>query len=157
VNQLLTSIDGLEAMERVVVLAATNRPDIVDEALLRTGRFDRLLFVGPPSAEGRREILKVHTKMMPLADDVDLEEIAARTDGFVGSDLATLCREAGVRALRESMNARKVTNAHFESAIKGIHPSCDAESLKAFEEFGRVLQRERTPKRREEAVGAIYR
>ena len=156
VNQLLTSIDGLEALERVLVLAATNRPDILDEALLRTGRFDRLLYVEPPSLAGRLEILKVHSRAMPL-DDVDLMEIAQRTEGYVGSDLAALCREAGLMAIRQSLNAKRVTMEHFEQAFKAIHPSCDPETIRFYEEFARRIMQERTPRKREEALQGIYR
>ncbi|MGP8074580.1 MAG: CDC48 family AAA ATPase [Thermoplasmata archaeon] len=157
VNQLLTSIDGLESLERVLVIAATNRPDIIDEALLRTGRFDRLLFVEPPDVAGRIEILRVHTSKMPLADDVDLALLAAHTEGYVGSDLAALCREAGLTAIRENLKASKVTRAHFEAALKQVRPSCDPETLRFYEEFEKHLFRERVSRRKEEPVGAIYR
>jgi transitional endoplasmic reticulum ATPase len=157
VNQLLTSIDGLETLERVLVIAATNRPDIVDEALLRTGRFDRLLYVEPPNVAGRLEILKVHTARMPLAEDVDLDAIAVRTEGFVGSDLAALCREAGLTAIRENLKASKVTAAHFTAALATVRSSVDPESLKFYEDFEKRLQRDRTARRREEPVQAIYR
>ncbi len=157
VNQLLTSIDGLESLERVLVIAATNRPDIVDEALLRTGRFDRLLYVEPPTMAGRLEILTVHTRKMPLADEVDLENLAVRTEGYVGSDLAALCREAGLTAIRENLKANRVTRAHFEAALKQVHASCDPESLKFYEEFEKRLAGERIARRREEPVEAIYR
>jgi len=157
VNQLLTSIDGLESLERVLVIAATNRPDIVDEALLRTGRFDRLLYVEPPTVAGRLEILKVHTKSMPLAEDVDLDALATKTDGYVGSDIAALCREAGLTAIRENIKAAKVTRAHFEAALKQVRPSIDAEGLKFYAEFERHLLRERVAPRRDEPVEAIYR
>jgi len=156
VNQLLTSIDGLETLERVLVIAATNRPDIVDEALLRTGRFDRLLYVEPPDVAGRLEILTVHTARMPLADDVDLAQFAARTEGFVGSDLAALCREAGLAAIRENLKASKVTFAHFDGALKQVRASCDPETLRFYEEFEKHLVRERAGRRREERVEAIY-
>jgi transitional endoplasmic reticulum ATPase len=157
VNQLLTSIDGLESLERVLVIAATNRPDIVDEALLRTGRFDRLLYVEPPTLAGRLEILKVHTRSMPLADDVSLDDLATRTEGYVGSDIAALCREAGLTAIRENVKASKVTRAHFDAALKQVRPSVDAEAIKFYEEFERHLFRERVSRRREEPVEAIYR
>jgi len=157
VNQLLTSIDGLESLERVVVLAATNRPDILDEALLRTGRFDRLVYVEPPNVEGRLEILKVHSRRMPLDEDVSLPELAQRTEGYVGSDLAALCREAGLVAIRENLKASKVTMAHFDEALKLTHASCDAEMLRFYEEFQKQLLKERVGKRREETVQAIYR
>ncbi len=155
-NQLLTSIDGLESLERVLVLAATNRPDILDEALLRTGRFDRLLYVEPPNYDGRLEILKVHTRKMPL-EDVSLIELAQRTDGFVGSDLAALCREAGLVAIRENLKATKVTMSHFDDALKLTHASVDPDSLKFYEEFARTMNRIRVVKKRDEMVQAIYR
>jgi len=139
------------------VIAATNRPDIVDEALLRTGRFDRLLYVEPPTVAGRLEILKVHTRSMPLAEDVDLNALAAKTDGYVGSDIAALCREAGLTAIRENIKASKVTRTHFETALKQVRPSIDAEGLKFYSEFERHLQRERVAPRRDEPAGAIYR
>jgi transitional endoplasmic reticulum ATPase len=157
VNQLLTSIDGLETLERVLVIAATNRPDIIDEALLRTGRFDRMLYVEPPNVAGRAEILKVHTRKMPLADDVDLNELAERTEGYVGSDLAALCREAGLTAIRESLRSSKVTRAHFDAAMKTVRASLDPEILRFYEEFEKHLLRERVARRREDAGTAIYR
>jgi len=157
VNQLLTSIDGLESLERVLVIAATNRPDIVDEALLRTGRFDRMLYVEPPNVAGRLEILKVHTKSMPLAEDVNLNDLAAKTDGYVGSDLAALCREAGLTAIRENLKASKVTKAHFEAALKQVRPSIDAEGLKFYQDFEHHLLRDRVARPRDEPIEGIYR
>jgi transitional endoplasmic reticulum ATPase len=155
VNQLLTSIDGLESLDRVVVLAATNRPDILDEALLRTGRFDRLLYVEPPTAAGRLEILKVHSRKMPL-DGVRLQELADRTEGYVGSDLAALCREAALCAIRENPKATKVTMAQFEEALKLSHPSVDPDALKFYEDFARQLSRERLGRRKGEGPQGIY-
>ncbi|MGI0140248.1 MAG: CDC48 family AAA ATPase [Thermoplasmata archaeon] len=157
VNQLLTSIDGLESLDRVLVIAATNRPDILDEALLRNGRFDHWLYVEPPNVAGRLEILKVHSRLMPLTQEVNLAEIAARTDGLVGSDLAALCREAGMNAIRENPKATKVTMTQFEAAMRQVHSSCDAESLKFYEEFQKHGLRERVGRRREEPMTAIYR
>jgi transitional endoplasmic reticulum ATPase len=101
VNQLLTSMDGLRNLDGVVVIAATNRPDTLDTALLRPGRFDRLILVPLPNREIRLEILKIHTRGMPLAG-VDLEEISRRTEGFVGADIESLCMEAGLCALRRA-------------------------------------------------------
>ena len=157
VNQLLTSIDGLESLERVLVLAATNRPDILDEALLRTGRFDRLLYVEPPNVAGRLEILKVHSRKMPLAEDVSLTELAQRTEGFVGSDIAALCREAGLVAIRENVKASRVTMAHFDEAFRLTHASGDPDTLRFYEEFQKQLARDRVGRKREEPVQAIYR
>jgi transitional endoplasmic reticulum ATPase len=156
VNQLLTSIDGLESLERVLVLAATNRPDIIDEALLRTGRFDRLLYVEPPNVAGRLEILKVHSRKMPL-EDVSLSELAQRTEGYVGSDLAALCREAGLVAIRENIKAQKVQMAHFDEALKLTHASCSPETLKFYEDFQKHLSRERVGGKPQESATAIYR
>ncbi|HLN51749.1 MAG TPA: hypothetical protein VK455_06830 [Thermoplasmata archaeon] len=94
---------------------------------------------------------------MPLADDVDLALLAAHTEGYVGSDLAALCREAGLTAIRENLKASKVTRAHFEAALKQVRPSCDPETLRFYEEFEKHLFRERVSRRKEEPVGAIYR
>ncbi len=103
VNQLLSEIDGMESLDEVVVIGATNRPDILDPALLRPGRFDEILFVPPPDEEARYEILKIHTRNMPLAGDVDLRELAKRTEGYTGADIEAMCMEAGLAALRENL------------------------------------------------------
>ncbi len=102
VNQLLTEMDGLEELADVVVIAATNRPDILDPALLRPGRFDRKIYVPPPNKKARLEIFKVHTRGMPLADDVDLEELAEKTEYYTGADIEAVCREAAILAMREA-------------------------------------------------------
>ena len=117
VNQLLTSIDGLESMEGVVVIGATNRPDIIDPGLLRPGRFDRLLLIPAPDRESRLEILKIHTKDMPLSKDVSLEDFADKTVGYSGADIDALCREAAMIALRDDITAKEVRKLHFERAI----------------------------------------
>ena len=90
ISQLLTELDGLEILTNVIVIAATNRPDIIDPALLRPGRFDRLLYVPPPDRDSRVQIIKIHTKKKPLADDIDIEELANHTDGYTGADIASL-------------------------------------------------------------------
>ncbi|HEC89710.1 MAG TPA: AAA family ATPase, partial [Thermoplasmatales archaeon] len=118
VNQLLTSIDGLESMEGVVVIGATNRPDIIDPSLLRPGRFDRLLLIPAPDFKARVEIFKIHTRNMPLADDVSLEELAKETESFSGADIEAFCREAAMIALRKDRSAKKVTKKHFEKAME---------------------------------------
>ncbi|MBC7119505.1 MAG: AAA family ATPase, partial [Methanobacteriaceae archaeon] len=122
VNQLLTEIDGLEELQDVVVIAATNRPDILDPALLRPGRFDRHVKVEDPDKEARLAIFKVHTKNMPLADDVDLDELAEMTEGYVGADIEAICREAAMLTLREDMNAKEVPMKNFKKAMKKIKP-----------------------------------
>ncbi len=116
VNQLLTSMDGLEDLENVMVIAATNRPDIVDPALLRPGRFDKLILIPVPDEASRMKILQVHTKDMPL-EKVDLAAISKKLEGYVGADIENLCREAGLAALRKSKTAAKVTSEHFEEAL----------------------------------------
>jgi transitional endoplasmic reticulum ATPase len=133
VSQLLTELDGLEELEDVVVIAATNRPDLIDDALTRAGRIERKIAVGEPDEETRREILEIHTRNRPLADDVDLSQFAAETDGLVGADLAALCREAARTAVREHVRAQSegeptdvedivLTQAQFEAALDEIRP-----------------------------------
>ncbi|KAG6512422.1 hypothetical protein ZIOFF_030533 [Zingiber officinale] len=120
---LLTEMDGLEEATGIVVLAATNRPDAIDAALLRPGRFDSVLYVPPPDAEGRHEILRIHTKQMKLGEDVDLQKIAECTDLFTGADLEGLCREAGIAALREDKSTEFVSDRHFQIARDALRPS----------------------------------
>ncbi len=139
VNQLLTSIDGLEQLNDVVVIGATNRPDIIDPSLLRPGRFDELILVGPPDKEARKEIFKIHTRNMPLADDVDLDELAELTEGYAGADIEGICREAGMIALREDMNASVVKMEHFIKALKEVHPSIDEEMMDYYREMEKKL------------------
>lgn len=121
VSQLLTEMDGLRPLHNVVVIAATNRPDILDPALLRAGRFDKIIYVPPPDLEGRYEIFKVHTRKMPLADDVDLWELARRTEFYTGADIENVVREAGLEAIKEGSD--RVRMAHFERALSRIMPS----------------------------------
>jgi transitional endoplasmic reticulum ATPase len=138
VNQLLTSLDGLERMEQVVVLAATNRPDMIDPALLRPGRFDRMLLVPAPDRAARLAILKVHTKDMPL-EGVDIEALAGRMEGYVGADIEAVVREAALSAMREDPEAKKVLGAHFEKALTAIRPSADEKTMKYYADLGREL------------------
>jgi transitional endoplasmic reticulum ATPase len=121
VNQLLSEMDGIEKLDKVIVIAATNRPDILDSALLRPGRFDSIVKIPMPSKEERFEILKVHTREMPLADGVDLEKIAEETKDYSGADIAALAKEAGMNAIRESLEADTVTQAHFDAALKKVN------------------------------------
>ncbi len=116
-------MDGLEALKDVVVVAATNRPDIMDPALIRSGRFDRAVFIGPPSGDGRIEILKIHIENIPLSDDVDIGEIAKSTDGYVGADLEAVCREAVMAAMREDFDTSNVSMKHFSAALKKVRPA----------------------------------
>ena len=123
VNQLLTSIDGLESMEGVVVIGATNKPDMLDPALLRPGRFDRLLLTPAPDKKSRIAIFGIHTKRIPLARDISLEKLAEETEGYSGADIEGLCREAAMLALRENIKSSEVNKSHFERAKKNIPAS----------------------------------
>jgi len=135
VAQLLAEMDGVKALENVVVIAATNRPDLVDPALLRPGRFDRIIYVPPPDFRARLEILLIHTRSTPLAKDVDLEELARRTEGYSGADLELLVREATFLALREDINAKEVAMRHFEAALNKVKPSITSDMLKFYENW----------------------
>ncbi|RJX44762.1 ATPase [Halonotius aquaticus] len=123
VNQLLTELDGLEEMGDVMVIGATNRPDMIDPALLRSGRFDRLVKIGQPDEEGREQILKIHTDDTPLSPDVSLREIAEITDGYVGSDLESIARESAIEALRDDDDATEVEMQHFRQALESVRPT----------------------------------
>jgi len=143
ISQLLTEMDGLVALENVVVIGATNRPDIIDPAVLRPGRMDRIIYVPPPDEEARFQILKIHTRNMPLAEDVDLREIAKRTEGYSGADLETVCREAAMNALRKDINAKHVTKEDFEEALKKVGPSLTPEMIKWYEDLAKTFQKMR--------------
>jgi transitional endoplasmic reticulum ATPase len=153
ISQLLTELDGLEVLTNVIVIAATNRPDIIDPALLRPGRFDRLLYVPPPNRDSRIQIIKIHTRKKPLAEDVTIEELADHTDGYTGADIASLSSAAVMLALREHVSKYpdpkesdkhvqelRIHMYHFEEAMKKIRP-LSTQELKMYkrisEEFGR--------------------
>ena len=135
ISQLLTELDGLELLTNVMVIGATNRPDIINAALLRPGRFDRLLYVPPPDRDSRIQIIKIHTKKKPLDEDVNLEELAKHTDGYTGADITSLSSAAVMLALREHISKYqdpkeadkhvqdlKIHMHHFEEAMKKIRP-----------------------------------
>src|SRR5690606_34573134 len=138
VSQLLTLMDGIKSRGRLVVIGATNRPNAIDPALRRPRRFDREIEIGIPDEQGRLEILQIHTRGMPLTEDVDLAAIARVTHGFVGADLEALSKEAAMRSLRrilpeinleepkipaEILNKIKVTRQNFEEALRDVQPS----------------------------------
>jgi transitional endoplasmic reticulum ATPase len=139
VNQLLTSIDGLESMEGVVVIGATNRPDIIDQSLLRPGRFDRLIITPSPDVSAREEIFKIHTKDMPLDSHVSLIELAEFTEGYSGADIEALCREAAMIALRDNLKVKKITNDHFTKALEIVRASLTDDVLKYYENVSKEL------------------
>ncbi|MBB3542243.1 MULTISPECIES: CDC48 family AAA ATPase [unclassified Rhizobium] len=142
VNTLLAEMDGLEDMQGVVVMAATNRPNLLDPALLRPGRFDELVYVPVPDAKARRKILGIHTKKMPLAGDIDLDDLAEKTERFTGADLEDLTRRAGLIALRQSLDASTVTNEDFTRALQEVRPSVTPEMEREYEEMLRTLRQE---------------
>jgi transitional endoplasmic reticulum ATPase len=134
ISQLLTEMDGLESLHNVVVIAATNRPDMIDPALLRPGRFDRLVHISMPDLEGRKKILGIHMKKKPLAEDVDIADIAKRTEGYSGADLSALANEAVMLAIRgivakggdlsqESLQREKVSMKNFLDAMEKVRPT----------------------------------
>jgi len=122
VNQLLTEVDGLEDLHDIVIIAATNRPDILDTALLRPGRFDRIILAPVPDLDARKAIFKVHTKGMPLKK-VDTDDLAKKTENYVGADIEAICREAAILALREDIKSKDISMKHFEKALEKVRPS----------------------------------
>ncbi len=140
VNQLLTELDGMQELRDVIVIAATNRPDIIDPALLRPGRFDRLIYVPHPDTETRYKILLAHTKNVPLAKDVDLKEIAKLTENYSGADLAAVVKEAVMIALREDINAKEVKMKHFEKALEEVKASLTPEIIEYYEKLREKLR-----------------
>ena len=125
-------MDGLEELRAVVVIGATNRPDIIDPALLRPGRFDELILVPVPDEGARRKIFKVHTGHMALAIDVDLEKLVSVTDQYTGVDIAAVCKKTGRNALREDLHAKEIKQKHFTQAIEETGPSVTPNTMKYY-------------------------
>jgi transitional endoplasmic reticulum ATPase len=144
VNTILSEMDGLEELQNVVVIGATNRPTLIDPALLRPGRFDELIYVGVPDTAGRRRILAIHTEGMPLSPDVNLESLAQRTERFTGADLEDLVRRAGLTALRRGIETGSVTMADFEAALIETRASVTPEMLEEYERIQETLKSEAT-------------
>jgi len=141
VNQLLNEMDGLEELHGVVVIGATNRPDIIDPALLRPGRFDELILAPVPDQESRRKIFEVHLKKAPLADDINIDELIGQTDQYTGADIAAVVRKAGRLALREDMGAKKISQSHFLAALQEIGPSVTPDTMKYYSLMGKELRK----------------
>ncbi len=141
VNQLLTELDGIEPLKNVIVIGATNRVDKVDSAILRTGRFDNIVFVPPPDEDGRREILKVYMNKMPIEGNKEelINFLVKKTEGYVGSDIERLAKEAGMNALRSNISASNVTKEDFEKALDLVRPSLTPEDAKKYEEMAKKL------------------
>jgi transitional endoplasmic reticulum ATPase len=143
ISQLLTEIDGIESLQNVLVIAATNRPDILDPAVMRPGRFDRLIYVPSPDVESLKEIFRIHMHSMPLSRDVILEELARRAQGYSGADVEAICREAAMNALRIDVNATEVSRRDFDEAMERVGPSITSEDDAWYQKFSKRLRRER--------------
>ena len=157
VSQMLTELSGLEELHDVVVIAATNRPDMLDPALLRPGRFDRQILVPAPDEKTRLKILEIKTKNMPIKG-VNLKKLAKETEGYSGADLDSLCREAAIYALRENKNAKEVTAKHFEKALKEVKSSLNENIIKFYEMFDertkkKIMKEEKTSEKELGYVG----
>lgn len=153
VSMILTEMSGLEDLHNVVVIAATNRPDIIDPALLRPGRYDRQILVPAPEAKARKMIFKIHTKGMPLSKDVDIDTLVKQTEGFSGADIESLCREAGLYALRDNIKANQVGKKHFEAAFKKARPSIDADMNKFYDKIADTMKTDIQPQKEMSYVG----
>ena len=151
-SQFLTELDGLEVNKDIVVIAATNRPDILDPALIRPGRIDRMLLVPAPDVKGTAEILKIFTKEMPLANNVSVENLNKMVGGFSGADIETFCREAAMIALRENIRARKVSEVHFKEARKIVNLSITPEIIEWYNKYGERLKRRRIEDSKEDRL-----
>ncbi|MFA6673415.1 MAG: AAA family ATPase [Methanoculleus sp.] len=174
VSQILTELDGLEELNNVVVLGATNRPDMLDEALLRPGRFDRIIYVPPPDREGRKKIFEVYLRNREiLASDVNIEELVDRTEGYVGADIEALVREAKISAMREFIAAMgkkseeernqaignvRITGKHFEDALSRVRGTLDIDRLEENERHSwEILYNQEQRSALEDAVSTINR
>jgi transitional endoplasmic reticulum ATPase len=147
ISQLLTELDGIETLQNVLVIAATNRPDILDPAVMRPGRFDRLIYVPSPDFDSLKEIFKIHAGSMPLSKDVSLDELARKAQGHSGADIEAICREAAMNALREDVDATEVSRRDFDEAMERVGPSIAPEDDAWYQKFSKRLRRERTAAR----------
>ncbi len=150
VNQLLTEMDGLQQLNDVIVIAATNRPDMMDTALLRPGRFDRIVLAGVPTKKARNAIFEVHTKNMPLAKDVKIDFLVEQTEGYVGADIESVCREAAMIELRHSLKSKEITKKSFEDALKKVRPSASKEIQEAYAELQNKFSKARAEQFKED-------
>jgi len=145
ISQLLTEMDGIEALVNVVVIAASNRPDMIDPAILRPGRFDRLIFVPAPDHATRLQILKIHTRNMPLAEGVDVDQITRQAAGYSGADMEAVCREAGLISLRRDIETKSVTMEDFRNALERVKPSMTSEMENWYQGFTKRFKKTRAP------------
>jgi transitional endoplasmic reticulum ATPase len=145
ISQLLTEMDGIVTLQDIVVIAATNRPDMVDPAVLRPGRFDRLIYVPEPDEKSRLQIFKIYTKDMPLTKDVDVNQLSIMTKYYSGADIESLCREAAMHALRRDVKAREVTMKDFQDAMKELGPSVTPDMEKWYKSFVQQIRQVQKP------------
>lgn len=132
---LLNELDGIEVLNDVLVLGATNRPEMIDKALIRPGRMDRLIYIAPPDLAARKEILEIAARGMPLAADVNLQEMATRVDGYSGAEVSLIPREAGLVALSEDIHSEEVASRHFEAALRKVKPRISRQMILGYEGF----------------------
>jgi len=133
-NQILAEMDGIEDLSNVIVVGATNRPDMLDSALMRPGRFDRIVYVNVPGKAGREAILKIHTKTMPLAKNISIKELAEKTEGYTGADIEALAREAAMLALREDIKIKQIEKKHFEKALEKVPASVSKRDIERYKQ-----------------------
>lgn len=136
-TQLLTELDGVETLKDVVMVAATNRPDMIDKALLRPGRIDRIIYVPLPDRPAREEIFKIHLSKTPLGADVAIEELAQKTEMFSGAEISALCREAALMALQENIESNEVLRRHFDNAFMAVKPRTSTELIELYKKYQR--------------------
>jgi transitional endoplasmic reticulum ATPase len=139
VNQLLAELDGLVTLKNIVVIAASNRPDIIDTALLRPGRFDRSVYIPLPDPKAREAIFRVHTKRMPLDESIDFSALAQKTEGYTGADIEAVCREAALNAIREDLKPKKVSMQNFEAALKAVPISMSTQELLRYDDLKKTI------------------
>ena len=145
ISQLLTEMDGITSLQDIVVIAATNRPDMVDSAVLRPGRFDRLIYVPEPDEKSRLQIFKIYTKEMPISNDVDLNQLSTMTKYYSGADIESLCREAAMHSLRRDITTREVTMKDFQDAMKEMGPSTTPDMEKWYKSFMQQIRQVQKP------------
>ena len=133
--QLLNEIDGVENLIDVTIVAATNRPDMIDKALMRPGRLDRIVYVTLPDRETRKEIFQLRLKLIPVADDVDIEALAEQTDKYSGAEIAAVCNEAAFKALETDLECAHINMSHFAAALKIVTPRTSQQTIDYFDNF----------------------
>ena len=133
----------MQELNDIVIIGATNRPDILDSALLRPGRFDRIVLVGPPDADSRKNIFTIHTKNMPLAPDFDMDALVTKTEGYVGADIESVCREAAMLALRDDPEVTHVSQAYFLTGIAKVGPSASKDIEDMYAEMEKTFRQAR--------------